>query len=253
MTDQPALKFNSDLYTPEVMGTILDQFREKGWARLPQLFERESVDAFVEQVHRARFHNGLEWTLPDDQPIFVWAAQAPRIRQVIVPAMSYSVAPPVPSLFLSVWIIQPVDTPQVVPKWHKDRQPEGMPGNQYHYPDDVFVAMYFEDMTEECGPALIVPGSHRDGAITPWSGEPHEAMLGRKEDGILLDQRAWHCGMPRTLPGTRLTALYGYFPVPLFYGAPLRMPRAQRDAWMKAGSREDQGFWGGIFRPPDRP
>jgi len=37
--------------------------------------------------------------------------------------------------------------------WHKDRQHEGMPGREYHYPLGVHLGIYYRDMEDiEDGP-----------------------------------------------------------------------------------------------------
>lgn len=251
MSDAPALKFVEEPYDDATANGILRQFRERGWALLPDLFERDSVEPFVEQIHAAKRLVGNEWRMPDDHPLYVWAARAPRIRQLLAPSLSHShEAPPVPSLFRTLWVLQAAgESEHVIPRWHKDYEPECMPGKEYHYPLAVFVTIYFEDQQEGYGPPEIVPGSHWDLSLTPWSGAPQETMLSRKQDGILLDQRTWHRGTPRTVPGSRLLAMYGYYALPLFYTSPLRMPRAQRMEWENARTREDLGFWGGFFMP----
>lgn len=249
--DEPALQFNEELYDADTLDAIMGEFRERGCAKLPGIFVRDTVDDYVKQVHEAMYHNGLGIVLPEDSPLTVHPAKAPRIRQALIPALSHSVAYPLPSLYFQCWVIQPLDQPGVVPGWHKDREPDGMPGKEYHYPKDVFVIVYLTDMTEEHGPTRIIPGSHRDLSLTPFAGSPVESIICRKEDGFLLDQRAWHCGTPRTVPGIRTLVVYGYFPVPMHYSIPFRMPGAQRAAWLEAQTRKDKAFFGGIFDPPD--
>ncbi len=245
----PTLRFVHEPYDQETVDTIIENFREKGYATLPDLYVRESVDDFVQEIHDVMYFNGIEMKIPDDSPVIIWPGQAPRIRQILPLTLGRSQAKPLPSMYMSVWVIQPEDQPDIVPKWHKDREPEGMPDNHYHYPIDVFVGLYFEDMKLEHGPAKIIAGSHRDGTLNPYAEGPEELMICRKQDGILLDQRAWHCGTPRTAPGVRILACYGYYAVPLFYSSTIPMPRAQREAWLRAKSRKDQVFFGGIFDP----
>ncbi len=249
--DQPLLQFNEEPYDADTLKVMLSEFRDRGYVRLPDVFIRDTVDDYVKQVHEVMYHNGLALVLPDDSPLIIWPAQAPRIRQLVTPALSHSVANPLPSLYFNTWVIQPQDKPGVVPGWHKDREPDGMPGKEYHYPKDVFMILYFTDMTEEYGPTKIIPGSHRDLSLTPFAGSAAESIICRKEDGFLLDQRAWHCGTPRKVPGIRTLVVYGFFPVPFHYSFPFRMPRAQRNAWLESEKRADKAFFGGIFAPPD--
>jgi ectoine hydroxylase-related dioxygenase (phytanoyl-CoA dioxygenase family) len=67
-----------------------------------------------------------------------------------------------------------------------------MPGKEYLYPLDVFLAFYFEDIDEDHGPTQILPGSHRDVSLRPNTDAPVESILLNMEDALLIDQRAWH-------------------------------------------------------------
>jgi ectoine hydroxylase-related dioxygenase (phytanoyl-CoA dioxygenase family) len=151
-----------------------------------------------------------------------------------------------------MWLISTEDLTDQVPGWHKDREPEGMPGKEYHYPIDVFAGFYFDDVTDEKGPLKIIPGSHWDGMITPYTDHEHRSVYCRKEDGIILDQRTWHSGTPRTVPGMRFLVVYAYYLVPVHYGRTHIMPSIQREVWMKQTTRNDQAFWGGTFGPPKK-
>ena len=46
----PALRFREDPYDPNRLNNLLLQFRARGYVVLPDLFERESVDPFLEEV-----------------------------------------------------------------------------------------------------------------------------------------------------------------------------------------------------------
>lgn len=56
-------------------------------------------------------------------------------------------------------------------QWHQDysvwHTKDGMPE-----PRAVNVALFLDDATEHNGPLLVVPGSHRNDAMTPWRPEP---------------------------------------------------------------------------------
>lgn len=249
--NQPALDFIQESYDEETVRSLIEDFQKKGYAVLPNLFKRETVDPFLQQLQEAVYFNGLEYRIPDDSLLHVWAAQAPRVRQILTPALTHTVAAALPSLCNTMWIIAPHDRPDLVPAWHKDREPDGMPGKEYHYPIDVFVGFYFEDLTLEKGPLKVIPGSHWDTRITPHTNHPHEIVYSKKEDGLLLDQRIWHCGVPRTVPGLRFLVVYAYYLVPVHYGRVHIMPRIQREIWMRQRSRRDLAFWGGTFHPTE--
>jgi len=248
--EAPLLQFEAERYPKDTLDNLMAEFRERGYVILPKVYRRDSVDAYVQQVKQALVFDGLEWDLPIDSPLIIWPAQAPRVRQTLTPALSHSVANPLPSLYMNRWLIQPSEDPNSVPEWHKDREPDGMPGQEYHYPKDVFVGMYFDDLTWEKGPTRIIPGSHRDNSLLP-KVSPDTPIFCQKEDALLFDQRTWHCGSPRKVPGLRILAVYGFYPVPLHYSFCFRMPEAQKKAWLQATKREDRVFFGGPFLPPN--
>jgi hypothetical protein len=251
--DLPALEFVESPFTSEEVDGMMRQFRDRGWVVLPDVLKRETVDPFVRQLEGLMVHVGYKYTIPDDTPHYLHALFAPRGRQVLGPALSHSVARPLPSLHTTIVIIQARGDASDIPEWHKDRAPDGMPGTDYHYPLDVFLAFYFEDMTDDHGPTLVIPGSHRDVTITPQTpGVPVDAVYCRKQDALLIDQRTWHRGTPRKVPGTRFLFVYGLHAVPHFYGASFHMPRSQRHAWMNASNIRDRVLLGGPFAPPDQ-
>lgn len=249
--EPPALEFVEDLYDEETLTELLREFREKAYVVLPDVFRRETVDAYVEQLEAVKHFNGLSYQIPEDLPHCMSAAPAPRARQIVPRALSHSEAQPHPAIYMTVWIIQTEDSAGDVPSWHKDREPDGMPGKEYHYPRDVFLLYYFEDMGEEHGPTRIIPGSHGDVSMTPHSGAPQESIHLRKQDGLLLDQRAWHSGSKRTAPGTRFVVCYGYYAAPIFYGTLFPMTGWQQREWVRAKGVRDQIFWGGPYPPPE--
>ena len=248
--EEPSLKFTTELYDPATLQALLSQFREEGYVVLPGIYQRPSLDSFFAEVTAALVSDGVEWRVPDDSPLMMWPALAPRVRQVLPGALSHSVAAPLPCMYMSRWLVQAPDEPDSIAEWHKDREPEGMPGKEYHYPNDVFIGMYFEDMTMEKGPTRIIPRSHRDPSLLP-NHAPHVDVLLNKEDGLLLDQRTWHRGTPRTTNGFRILIVYGFYGAPQHYGQCFPMPRAQVQAWLKATTRKDIVYFGGVFTPPN--
>ncbi|MEH0407288.1 MULTISPECIES: phytanoyl-CoA dioxygenase family protein [Streptomyces] len=56
-------------------------------------------------------------------------------------------------------------------QWHQDYSVWG-PKDGMPEPRAVNVALLLDDATEHNGPLLVVPGSHRNGAIAPWRPEP---------------------------------------------------------------------------------
>lgn len=250
--NEPAIKFVDDLYTDKEIEEMLYEFREKGYVVLPDVLQRESVEPFSKQLSDVMVFDGLKYTIPDDLPHYIHCLKAPRVLQVLPSSLSHSVAKPYPSLHTTIIIIETDEMRgQYAPDWHKDREPDGMPSQSYHYPLDVFVAFYYEDITEDHGPTMIVPGSHRDLSLTPYNGSPIEPIYCRKQDALLLDQRAWHRGTPRKAPGTRFLIVYGLYAMPHFYGANCHMPLSQRKEWLSAQKMRERILYGGPFAPPD--
>lgn len=247
----PTLQFVQDLYPQEDLDQMMRQFRTKGYVVLPDVLVRESVDHFVRELESLMYHDGLSWHIPDNTPHYIHCANTPRGYQALVPALSRTETRPFPCLHTTIVVIQKGADASYIPGWHKDREPEGMPDGAYHFPLDVFLGFYFEDMTEEHGPTVILPGSHRDVDITPSSGtvEP-EPIFCRKQDALLIDQRAWHRGTARTAQGNRFLIVYGYYALPHFYSNTFKMPKAQQKAWIQAKSIRERVLFGGPFAPP---
>ena len=246
----PKAKFIEELYTETEVNQMISEFQQKGYTILPNVFERESVKVFKVQLEELMYFNGISYTIPDDSPHYIHGALAPRCRQILPVALSHSIAKPMPVIHTTIIVIETDNTRGYAPKWHKDRQPDGMPGKEYHYPSDVFLAFYFEDIDEEHGPTQIISGSHRDMTMKPTSGAPVESILLNMEDALLIDQRAWHRGVSRIASGTRFVIVYGMYALPHHYGSTFQMPRIQMSHWMNAKNTKDRVYFGGPFAPP---
>ncbi|MGD9824422.1 phytanoyl-CoA dioxygenase family protein [Desulfobacter sp.] len=266
--DKPAIEFVEELYSKEEIEKMVTQFQEKGYVILPDVFKRETVDPFVKQLEEIMIFDGLKNTIPHNSPHYIHCAYTPRARQVLPYTLSHLNSKPYPCLNTTIIIIQKDGDTSYIPEWHKDHSPEGMPGKEYYYPSTVFLAFYFEDMTDEHGPTLTIPGTHRDLSIYPVDKNsyadvavipdnddkklPVEAIHCRKQDAVLLDQRIWHRGTARKAPGTRYIFVYGAYPIAHFYGTVTHMPESQLHAWIHAKNMKDRVFFGGYFAPPDR-
>jgi hypothetical protein len=246
-----ALRFTESLYHPNDLNNLLLQFRERGYVTLRNVFERESVDAFREEVEAALVETGEgRILLPPESPLSIAPTYAPRIRQALPGALSHASMKPHASMFEAAWLVSRPGPPISADKgWHKDRDHEGMPGREYHYPKDVHLGIYFADMTMEHGPTQAIPRSHRDPDLSPFNGSPTDSFLCRKEDAVLWDQRMWHRGTSRTVPGYRIFAIFGFHSVPIYGPDQRRMPAAQRRAWLNASDVSEQVLYGGTFLP----
>src|SRR5688572_408425 len=122
----PALRFNESPYHANHVGSIALEFREKGYAVLYDVFDRNSVDEYraqVEESIQTRENGGL--FLPPDSPLAVAPTYAPRLRQILPPVLSPALMRPYPSLFEVAWLISAGEKPQGAFHWHKDRGHEG--------------------------------------------------------------------------------------------------------------------------------
>jgi hypothetical protein len=249
MNDTPRLEalFNTAPYHDSEVADILLNLRFRGFAKLPNVLNRIEAEKLAQLIRsRAikRDHEG-RWTLPDDIDEFVWPCLAPRAQQVARLALSSSKHAAQVSIFEIVWKITDHHFQQ---PWHKDRQHEGMPGNEYHYPSCIHVSMYFDDIQPDDGPTELIPNSHQNQALNPISGSPKELVLIRTEDAVIWDQRCWHRASKRASAGLRILSLVGYVPVQLFGNSPQReMPKAMVRAWKNAKSDSEAVLIGGRW------
>jgi hypothetical protein len=245
------LRFNPHPYHPNDLLNQISHFQEQGFVVLRDVIERESVNAYREQVEAA-VHETPEGRLilPTDSPLLLAPTYAPRLRQVLPYALSHAAMKPNPALFEAAWLINRPGPPVTAEKgWHKDRDHEGMPGREYHYPKDVHVGLYLADMTPEHGPTECIPRSHRDPLLSPFSGASRAHFLPRQQDVVLWDQRMWHRATARSLPGLRLFAIFGFYSVPV-YGPDRRfLPEAMRQAWLDTADPYEEVLYGGAFGP----
>ena len=246
---EPSLKFVEEPYPLRHLVNLLAQFRAKGFVVLPNVFERESVDGFRQEVEAAVVKNqGGRLELPEDRPELVYPLRAPRIRAPLCGALSPSQIATKASVFETAWLIS--QSGKMTDDWHKDRQHDvGMPGNEYHYPLGVHLGIYYRDMEDiEDGPTAVVPRSHQDQGLNPYNGSAQELFLARKEDVVMWDQRLWHRANSRQKEGWRIFTIYGFYAVQAFQGYPIRqMPKALAQAWIESKDTADEVFYGGAF------
>ena len=246
---EPSLKFVEEPYPLRHLGNLLAQFRAKGFVVLPNVFERDSVDGFRQEVEATVVKNpGGRLELPEDRPELVYPLRAPRIRAPLCGALSPSQIATKASVFETAWLIS--QSGEMTDDWHKDRQHDvGMPGNEYHYPLGVHLGIYYRDMEDiEDGPTAVVPRSHQDQSLNPYNGSAQELFLARKEDVVMWDQRLWHRANSRQKEGWRIFTIYGFYAVQAFQGYPIRqMAKALAQAWIESKGTADEVFYGGAF------
>jgi len=96
--------------------------------------------------------------------------------------------------------------------WHRDFT---FPGD---YPLSINTILYFDDMTPDRGPTLVVPGTHR-GTDTPPGDKRGEPLPGevpvhaKAGDAVFINSAIWHSGNCNKSDGLRRAAYlyYGYW------------------------------------------
>lgn len=250
-----SLEFVEEPFSEELVGSMLQEFREKGYVVLREVFARDSVDRFLNDVLGSLIPgNDGQLTVPPDSRLYVWPTRAPRLRQLLSPALSHAKSMKrSASLYAVNWHVLPEQEHQHANEvWHLDLDPEGMPDGGYHFPREIHVGMYFSDMTPALGPTEVVPGSHRNPQeLSPFRpkfrSDQAELFACAKEDVILWDQRLWHRATRRTVPGYRVFAVFGFYTLPADRHKPRKMPAAQHAAWQAATSPAERAFYGGGF------
>lgn len=99
--------------------------------------------------------------------------------------------------------------------WHRDGpwpvDPDGTPYGSV--PGQINSAYYLDELTEENGPVVIVPGSHR-APFRPPAGHPHfpdeKHILAKPGQAILFDGWMFHRGAANTSDASRHVCLMCY-------------------------------------------
>jgi ectoine hydroxylase-related dioxygenase (phytanoyl-CoA dioxygenase family) len=251
--EEPALTFNDTPFHDNDSGNILLRFRELGYAVVHNAFDPDSVDPYLEQVAARVQETGNPLNpclLPDDDPLLLEPAKAPRLLSMLRRAFSYDGFDVDACLFHPSWLVKPsAPDPKIVHSWHKDGDHECKAALYgYLYPRRIHAWIPFADVTLAHGPTYVIPGSHRDADLSPYRGAAEEPLLCGKGDVIIWDQRTWHRASPRTLPGLRIIAIFGFCSVP----AGMRRTPGQRAAAAAAETDEHKILFDGPYGAADR-
>ncbi|NRA40610.1 MAG: phytanoyl-CoA dioxygenase family protein [Planctomycetes bacterium] len=125
----------------------------------------------------------------------------------------------------SVWITGPGRYPMGL---HIDYQPIGLPPDVAMDPRVKVPIMistlhyYLNDMYQELGPTIVVPGSHRAGRApngeTHWNGIHAQALECKAGDAMLFRSDLWHGALPNCSEETRYM-LQVHFGTPYMCGS----------------------------------
>ncbi len=111
---------------------------------------------------------------------------------------------------------------------------------------ECFAHFYLNDLTEESGPTILVPGSHRSGRIpmneTSWNGNEARSFCCEAGDMILFTNDIWHGGLPNISDEVRYLyqIQYANMRIGTMHGKPLQIP----DAVAAAANDEQQRLLG---------
>ncbi len=175
----PALRFVHEPMHPNDEGNILLTLRERGFATISNVFERDSVDAYLAQVTAAVRPTDAWWSpseVPQDTVLTVHPTRAPRLCQMLRRAFNPIAPGPHVGLISSGWIVRPHHPePKVVHDWHKDGDHLVLAcrDGHYDYPSVIHAVMYFTDRRRgPVGSAHLAPrlGAHRAGSA--HDGDP---------------------------------------------------------------------------------
>ena len=196
-----AIEFVTEPYTKQENSELVASFRRQGWCRLPDVFVRESVTAFRQQLVASCPADSGQ--VPADWPGFAEPALAPRLRcfvpQLLAPPHPRGDTPTRAQLFELAWQAHP--GPTEAQSWHRDRRGGAVtPGDasdaasdRYRFPEAVHCSLYYRDMlTPDCGATEIVSASHLDEAC-PMPGDEDAdsvtAFAPRAQDVIVWVRR----------------------------------------------------------------
>lgn len=111
---------------------------------------------------------------------------------------------------MTIWLTGPGRPQQAL---HADWQPLSLPADvmqDERVQIPVFISTmhyYLDDITEELGPTMFVPGSHRAGrrpdGDTTFNGRSEQGIFCNAGDGLLFRSEVWHRGTANTSDKTR--------------------------------------------------
>ncbi|NQZ67263.1 MAG: phytanoyl-CoA dioxygenase family protein [Lentisphaeria bacterium] len=241
------LKFDESPLYDNTLGNMALQFRERGFATVPNVFDRDSVDDYREMILSRIVNKNNHLSIPMNNPDILDIARAPNLIRALKTVFNYDGNPAAATLFHPSWLVANADPDENEKRsgWHKDGDHDcyhSLFG--YSFPRRVHIWATLEDVTIDHGPTYVIPGSHRDINKSPYNDEfQEEPLICNKENVILWDQRIWHRGSPRRIPGYRLIAIFGFMGT-----IPLRKrTEAQKEACRLAKSDDEKVIFGGLF------
>ncbi|MCJ8329035.1 MAG: phytanoyl-CoA dioxygenase family protein [Lentisphaeria bacterium] len=256
-TDIPlktALKFTEPIDNVNFGNNILE-LRTKGFTTVKDVFEPDSVDAYVQEMEKDLVDDGHgSLQLPVDSDHAIAPILAPRIRQVMALAVSkppYICHPTYLNEYLSVFKETP-DAAELDPHdgWHKDGR-HYIEGPVEPYFELATITFFFRDMKEEAdGATQVVVGSHVTNA-NPYHGDGRVVSVKpRKQDALLWFSKVWHRWMPRRKEGKRYFFLYRFAPPLIENEIPTELPGARGRLWEATDDPALKFYLGGLYHGP---
>src|SRR4051794_1786701 len=115
MTVRSALRFVDAPIHPNQEGNLLLQFREQGFVVVQNVFERDSVDLYLEQIRALVRPGPGSWQplmIPLDNEVVIAPARAPKLRHLLRSAFSWGRERPQACLARPDWLIRQANPDQ---------------------------------------------------------------------------------------------------------------------------------------------
>jgi hypothetical protein len=198
-----------------MLGLLVDEIKERGYAVLPGVFSNAEVDEIVRGLTDAiNSPQGADSALRSAEGgvygarniLSLWPATAGVACRPPLPEALAAVLGPRYGLVRGLYFDKPPGQTWALP-WHKDLtvavRDNRLPSRGFTKPTTkagvphaeapqqlleamLTVRIHLDDVTEENGPLKVVPGSHRDGKELCLGDVPPESILVRAGDVLLI-------------------------------------------------------------------
>jgi Phytanoyl-CoA dioxygenase (PhyH) len=187
-------------------GTISLNFAKDGYVVVPELLSVDELAAYRRLADKTILADRADYPGSDRDVGFVDSKDTeapdilknPPLREVLARLLGERL------VFINAWVRVALPNSPGAP-WHQDLQRE-------FWPTPINVALYLDDVTEENGPTLVVPGTHTlPHPEFDTRRQPRERLvLGPAGTAALFYATIWHRGSPNRT-ASRRRALFAYY------------------------------------------